>query len=158
MDPYFGASLHEEERHRLHENSHAAVSAVKPEEAAQRDEDGAHSQEDQASGSAVQSPEHPTHVPARAQQHQRAAGPRPDTYRISNSIRPKAFYRMFQNGEEVQQTVMVFANRILAHFEEEDCLDAVERDAPIMVASAGVSPEALNKLFGHEAVARATVA
>ena len=54
--------------------------------------------------------------------------------------------------------VMVFVNQMLAHFGEEGCLDAVERDVPIKVASAGVSPEALNREFGEEAVARARVA
>ena len=49
---------------------------------------------------------------------------------------------MFKNGEEVQQTViMVFVNHMLAHFGEEGCLDAVGRDVPIKVASAGVSPK-----------------
>ena len=43
-----------------------------------------------------------------------------------------------------------------AHFGEEGCLDAVERDVPI--ASAGASPEALHREFGEEAVARACVA
>ena len=65
---------------------------------------------------------------------------------------------MFKIGKDVQQTVMVFVNQMLAHFWEEGCLDAVERDVPIKVASAGVSPEALNREFGEEAVARARVA
>ena len=70
----------------------------------------------------------------------------------------KLFDGMFKNGEEVQQTVMVFVNQMLAHFVEEGCLDAVERHVPIKVASAGVSREALNREFGEEAVARVRVA
>ena len=158
MDPKIGANLPEEERRRLHEQFDAAVLQVRREEAARRNEEQPHNQVDQPRGSAVQSPKHPTQVQAQAQQHQWATGPLPGTYRISSSIRPKVFDGMFKNGEEVQQTVMVFVNQMLAHFGEEGCLDAVERDVPIKVASPGVSPEALNRQFGEEAVARARVA
>ena len=65
---------------------------------------------------------------------------------------------MLKNGEEVQHTVTVFVNQILARFGEEGCLDAAEGGVRIKVASAGVSPEALNREFGEEAVARARVA
>ena len=158
MDPNIGANLPEEERRRLHEQFDAAVLEVRREEASRRDEERPHNQQDQPRGGAVQSLEHPTRVPAQAQQHQWATGPLPGMYRISSSIRPKLFDGMFKNGEEVQQTVMVFVNQMLAHFGEGGCLDAVGRDVPIKVASAGVSAEALKREFGEEAVARARVA
>ena len=76
MDPSIGASLPEEERRRLHENFDAAVSAVGREEVARRDEERPQNRGDkQARGEAVQSPEHPTHDPAQAQQHQWATTP-----------------------------------------------------------------------------------
>ena len=117
MDPNIGASLLEEERRRLHEEFDAAVLAVRREEAARRDEERPHNQGDQPRGSAVQSPEHPTACASTG---------------TAASMRPKVFDGMFKNGEEVLQTVMVFVNPMLAHFGEELCLDAVERDVPAL--------------------------
>ena len=70
MDPNIGANLPEEERRRLHEQFDAAVLEVRREEAARGDEERPRNQEDQPRGSAVQSPEHSTQVPAQEQLHQ----------------------------------------------------------------------------------------
>ena len=70
VDPSIEASLPEEERRLLHEEFNAAVLAVRREAAARRDEERPHTLEDQPRGSAAQSPENPTHVPARPKQHQ----------------------------------------------------------------------------------------
>ena len=75
MDPNIGANLPEEERRRLHEMFGAAVSGVRREEAARRDEERLHNQGDQPRGRAVHSPEHPAHDPVQAQQRQWATIP-----------------------------------------------------------------------------------
>ena len=89
------------------------------------------------------------------QQHHWTTGPLPGTCLISITSRPKGFDGMFKNGEEVQHMVLGFVNKMFANFGEDSCLGAVERDIPIKVASAGVSPEAINGEFKEEAVARA---
>ena len=98
------------------------------------------------------------HDPTRVQQHQWATGPLPCTYDFSSSSKIKVFDVMFINGEEAQHTVMVYVNQILAYFGKEGCLDAIERDGPIKVASAGVSAEAYDREFEEEAIAGARAA
>ena len=58
-------------------------------------------------------------------------------------VRPPGFDRCFKQGEERQQTVMLFERQMKAHFWEMDCLEAVETVSPVIVGLKESSREVL---------------